>query len=445
MTTLHGTEKKITVCVYLCGSSSQRAHVLLQALHATPGMGARWDAIIAIDSVSYDLSHYVHHDHLQGGKATYFETKAAIGKDRFMLSMVANVRSRYVLLLDDRVLLGTDWLSQLESFINREQPEGVAGIPVPMGSRDHEASAASRSGLHGSAVLINTAFLRSWESTSAAEMPESRPTPFDSALTVSLGIDTSSASRFDLTSLHLTSGALPRESTIADKRPLLSACLCTYGDHPELILRCLDSILREPLFADHMEILVGCNHASHRVLNEIEQRYKRERITTLIRAPINFNKAGMQRFTFRLARGAYILSLDDDMFFTPGWFSLMKDFVLSSHPFEAAGRLHELSSRRGWSGKKKPYREFVERKKWWKGAIVREDKVNFPAGQCFLARRDFVVGNDYPDLGMKIDWDDVLLGDMITQLGGSMIFFSDQLYDHVTIDDIASRGQHGGG
>jgi hypothetical protein len=46
---------------------------------------------------------------------------------------------------------------------------------------------------------------------------------------------------------------------------------------------------------------------------------------------------------------------------------------------------------------------------------------------------------------MKIDWDDVLLGDMITQLDGSQIFFSDELHKHIVIDDIASRGQHGGG
>jgi hypothetical protein len=194
-----------------------------------------------------------------------------------------------------------------------------------------------------------------------------------------------------------------------------------------------------------MEVIVGCNSVSKRVMEEIDHRYKRDRITALIRAPINFNKAGIQRFTFRLARGMYLLSLDDDMYFTGGWFPRLKQFLLKSHPFEAAGRLFELSSRRGWSGKKKPYRECVERKKWWRGKLPFDEQVRFPAGQCFLARRAFVVENDYPDLGMKIDWDDVLLGDMITQLDGSQIFFSDELHKHIVIDDIASRGQHGGG
>jgi hypothetical protein len=445
MTDIHGTEKKLTVCVYLTGQSPQRAHAILQTLHATPGMGAQWDAIVGVDSTSYDLSHFTHHHHQHGSRATFIETKASVGKERFVLSMVANTHSHYVLIIDDGVFLSKDWLDRLEAFITRERPDGISGALVTGTLRDKPDSVAHTLALHASAVLLKTSFLRTWETTTAATTLASCRTLFDSALTTSLGLDTFSADLFDPCMLQLTYGTNQREHPVSNTQPLLSACLCTYGDHPDLILRCLDSILREPRFADHMEILVGCNNVSPRVLHEIEQRFKRERITALIRAPINFNKAGMQRFTFRLARGPYILSLDDDMYFKPGWFPIFKDFVLSSHPFEAAGRLHELSSRRGWSGKKKPYHEFVERKRWWRGVQPREDKVNFPAGQCFLARRDFVVGNDYPDLGMKIDWDDVLLGDMITQLGGKLLFFSDPLYEHVVIDDIASRGQHGGG
>jgi hypothetical protein len=71
--------------------------------------------------------------------------------------------------------------------------------------------------------------------------------------------------------------------------------------------------------------------------------------------------------------------------------------------------------------------------------------VHFPAGQCFLARRSFAIANDYPDLGMKIDWDDVLLGDLVIQLDGTQIFFSDDLYERIVVDDIQSRGHHGGG
>jgi hypothetical protein len=180
-------------------------------------------------------------------------------------------------------------------------------------------------------------------------------------------------------------------------------------------------------------------------MREIEERYNRGLLNTLIRSPKNLNKSGIQRLTFRLSRGAYILSLDDDMYFKAGWLERMKKFVVARHPFDAAGRLHSLSSRLGWSGRKKPYHEFVARKKWWRGKQPHDDEVHFPAGQCFLARRSFAIANDYPDLGMKIDWDDVLLGDLVIQLDGTQIFFSDDLYERIVVDDIQSRGHHGGG
>ena len=52
---------------------------------------------------------------------------------------------------------------------------------------------------------------------------------------------------------------------------------------------------------------------------------------------------------------------------------------------------------------------------------------------------------DYPDCGMRIDWDDVLLGDLVTQMEGKQISFSDELTRKIVVDEIASRGQHGGG
>lgn len=440
-----GVEKKLTVCVYLSGTSSARAFKVLEALHATAGLGARWDAIVGIDSISYDLAHFTCERHERGSKVTFIETKDSVGRDRFFLSMVANIRSHYTLLLDEHVTLRRDWIERVEHFLSTEQSFSIAGVEMIRGGQDVHHGQSGILPLSKSAILVSTSFLRTCEGGLDVLPGEKEVAFFDSALKESLGVDQIASGNFDLRAITLTCGGIEREKAPVDVRPMLSACICTYGDHPELILRCLDSILREPLFANDMEIIVGCNAVSKRVMGEIEQRYKRDRITALIRAPINYNKAGIQRFTFRLARGMYLLSLDDDMYFLPGWFPRLKKFIIDSHPFEAAGRLYELSSRRGWSGKKKPYRECVERKKWWRGKLPFDELVQFPAGQCFLARRAFVVENDYPDLGMRIDWDDVLLGDMIIQLDGSQKFFSDDLYKHIIIDDIASRGQHGGG
>jgi hypothetical protein len=46
---------------------------------------------------------------------------------------------------------------------------------------------------------------------------------------------------------------------------------------------------------------------------------------------------------------------------------------------------------------------------------------------------------------MRIDWDDVLLGDLVTQVDGKQLWFPDQLISRIIVDDIPSRGSHGGG
>jgi hypothetical protein len=153
----------------------------------------------------------------------------------------------------------------------------------------------------------------------------------------------------------------------------------------------------------------------------------------------------MQRFMFRMAQSPYVLSIDDDIYFKPGWSRAMREFVTSSQPFDVAGRLHSLSNRALWSGQKKPYDTYCVKKKWWRGKKPYGAEVIFPAGQCFVVRTKFALDNDYPDLDMRIDWDDVLLGDMVTQLDGRQIGFSDAALRSLVVDDTPSRGQHGAG
>lgn len=433
------SDRKFTVCVYLTGERPQRALKILDTLLMTPGLNKQWDLIVGIDAISYDLKQFTQREHALSKKMVIIETKASIGKARFMQSMSANIRSHYVLFFDDTVELSKSWSEVINSYIQHVAPEQVAGLFLP----STEISTGTR--IHQSALLVKTKFLREIEMSATHSTLFQNATPFTEEISNALGINVSDSNFFDSALLSLRESCIARTAALQEHERVLSACVCTYGDHPDLILRCIDSVLMEPLLTKNMEMLVGCNNVSDRVMREIEHRYGNERITTLVRAPVNFNKSGMQRFTFRLSRAPYILSLDDDMYFKRGWFASMMEFVLRRHPFEAAGRLHHLSNRGWWSGKKKPYQDFVTKKKWWRDKKPLGALVTFPAGQCFLARRAFVLENDYPDLSMKIDWDDVLLGDMVTQLDGRQEGFDDALLARVIIDDIPSRGQHGGG
>jgi GT2 family glycosyltransferase len=361
--------------------------------------------------------------------------------------MLANVRSEYTLLLDERVNPSPRWISQILEFLRVNPSVEVGGFEHKRPIDAIAAGGTSRSSLKDGVLLLRTAFYREIEILpyTETETIEQAATFFEQSLAADLGLVPSALLELNIPGLLLQPPPIPRDTPLREGQPLISICVCTYGHHPELILRCLHSLLIEPELNHEVELIVGCNAVSDEVRREIDRLHRDGKISTIIRSPVNFNKAGMQRFTFRLARAPYILSLDDDMYFSFGWLGVMKNALRKSHPFEVAGRLHALSNRTLWSGQKKPYDTYCQKKRWWRGKRPHGLEVVFPAGQCFLARTRFLLDNDYPDLDMRIDWDDVLLGDLVTQLDGTQIWFPEELMKKITIDDIPSRGSHGGG
>jgi glycosyltransferase involved in cell wall biosynthesis len=444
---LPGQGKKLTVCLHISGQDPQGALALLDTVLASPGAGKSWDLLVAFDAPSYDMRHLLTQEYQKDPRAVFFESRESLGKYHWWRAMLANVRSEYVLLLDQKVNPSPNWNVRILEYIKANPGVTLCGHqqdPLPGGLR---ASDSYRSPFKDGALLVKTSYYREIEffPHSDAHLVGANASFFDLSLTTELGAIPDRLMPLDLPSLLLQPPPVSRDETIREDRPLLSICLCTYGHHPELILRCLQSVVTEPDLNHQVEVILGCNAVSDEVMREIDRLHRDGTIATIIRSPVNFNKAGMQRFTFRLARAPYILSLDDDMYFASGWLGHMKNCIRKSHPFEVAGRLHALSNRTLWSGQKKPYDAYCQKKRWWKGKRPYGLEVVFPAGQCFLARTRFLLDNDYPDLDMRIDWDDVLLGDLVTQLDGTQIWFPDEIMKLITIDDIPSRGSHGGG
>jgi GT2 family glycosyltransferase len=442
-----GQDKKLTVCLHVRGDDSQRSLSLLDTILASPGVGKSWDLLVAFDAPSYDMRHLLVQDYQRDHRAVFFESNDALGKYHWWRVMLANIRSDYVLLLDDNLNLSSDWSTRILEYIKSNPALTLCGFKHDAPSGSEETAESNNSPLKDGAILLKTAHYRDIEflPSSDASGVGAGATFFDFSMAADLGAIPDTMGPLNLSGLLLQQPTIPRDASITDDRPLLSVCLCAYGDHPELILRCLQSVLTEPELNHEVEVILGCNAVSDAVMREIDRLHRDGKISTIIRSPVNFNKSGMQRFTFRIARAPYILSLDDDMYFSHGWLGQMKRAIRQSHPFEVAGRLHALSNRTLWSGQKKPYDTYCQKKRWWRGKRPYGLEVVFPAGQCFLARASFLIENDYPDLDMRIDWDDVLLGDMVTQLDGTQIWFPDDLMKMITIDDIPSRGRHGGG
>lgn len=428
---LSSEPKRLSMCLYARGATPDRAFRLLDTLRNTPGLGFSWELLVAASTPRYDLREYISAEHRTSRKVVWFESSAPRSQSALWRALMANSTATWILLLDDHVSLDSEWYETLLKALQSHNDRDVIALGAEQPSRE-ELSVKARG------FLFKTAWLRRRLR--------------DSTVTTNLLIAPSEdVERFGLgepeAGDYVSLAALLDETGAAsvEPAPLLSTCLCAYGDHPELALRCLDSIFKENIPASEMELLIGCNDVSRDVMGQLERRALHSPYGLFIRSPYNFNKSGMQRFTFRLARAPYILSLDDDMYFRSGWFSEMKAFLEARRPFDVAGRLHTLTNRGWWSGKKRPYDQFVRRKHWWRDKTPHGVEVHFPAGQCYLVRREFALRHDYPDCGMRIDWDDVLLGDLVAQMEGRQVAFSDNLTKHIIVDEIASRGEHGGG
>lgn len=444
---LPGASKKLTVCLYVDGEHSRTAIELIDSLLATPTLGKTWELLVAIDAPQYDLKHIIQREYRHQKKAVFFESARTLGKGQWWRVMLANMRSEYALLLDQSALPSPLWISETFDFIRDNPTIHLCGFKHGQGVASSNPDVPFVSPLKDGPILVKTEFYREHEvlPPEKASVVGSQAAFFDFSMAATLGVFPDNMKPLDIVSVFTELPKVPRDAPINPDLPLFSICLCTYGDHPELILRCLDSILSEPHDKKDFEIILGCNAVSEEVMTEIDRRYRDGGISTLIRSPLNYNKAGMQRFTFRIARAPYILSLDDDMYFHHGWLEILKQQIYINHPVEVMGRLHALSNRTLWSGQKQPYDTYCKKKRWWKGKRPYGLEVVFPAGQCFLAKTNFMLENDYPDLDMRIDWDDVLLGDLVTQVDGKQIWFPDPLMQRIIVDDIPSRGSHGGG
>jgi hypothetical protein len=443
--TLPGEGKKLTVCLYLSGIRPGESLALIDSMLTMPGASTVWDLLVAVDAPSYEVRHIIQREYQSANKCVFFESGVVLGKAACSRVMMANVRSEYALLLDDATKPSPGWFSAVLDFIRDHPDKGLVGFKHTGGQAPggHDSSPSIKAG----PVLVKTSWYRAHEHVVSDDLAVAQAEVgfFDFSMAATLGVFPDALNPFEVSRFLSHDKTDLDQSAVDSSGPLFTICVCSYGNHPELILRCLDSILLDPLDRSEVEIILGCNQVAPEVMHEIDRRYNDGFITSIIRSHTNFNKAGMQRFMFRMARAPYVLSLDDDMRFKRGWSALMRSFILESRPFDVAGRLHSLSNRTLWSGQKKPYDSYCQKKRWWRGKQPYGLEVVFPAGQCFLARTRFVLDNDYPDLDMRIDWDDVLLGDMVTQLDGKQIWFSEAVKESIVVDNTPSRGQHGSG
>jgi hypothetical protein len=240
----------------------------------------------------------------------------------------------------------------------------------------------------------------------------------------------------------------PQEEAAADPCPG-EACRFTillgcYGDYPHYSVRALDSLAAgrdHRLFCD---ILIGLNACGRRTIARARELADAGDISGLVESPRNLNKDPMLRLLLDAVRTPYVVWLDDDTHFTdPNWPAAVAAFLAAEHPFDVAGQMARWGPRRD---RDPAYMDLVRGRPWWRGNEHHPDELRescpFVIGGLFIARTAFLRRHDYPDRGMVKALDDVLLGELVQQVGGRMIAMPPALLQTARIGDGDRRGEN---
>lgn len=218
-----------------------------------------------------------------------------------------------------------------------------------------------------------------------------------------------------------------------------SVLVCCHGRFPHYSLRAVTSIVAAEQRGT-FDLHVGCSDCCEETISALRKQIDEGRIDSIVQLRRNINKDPMMRVLVELARGEYVLWLDDDSHLAPGWDGRLVEFLDSHAPFDVAGHVFY------WH-KNDDYRRFLRQRPWYRGDDAyldpgdHQQRTWFATGGLFVARTEFLRQHDFPDRGMVKKQDDVLLGDLISQQHGKLIGFSNEFMECVAISDGDRRGE----
>lgn len=223
------------------------------------------------------------------------------------------------------------------------------------------------------------------------------------------------------------------------KKPV-TLCALTYGDHPGLIRRLLESV-RACCDRSLYRLVVGANATSQATLNYLTELQDAGIIDRLHVSAVNLNKNPMMGRMFRDIDTEFIWWFDDD------------SYIVESDALESwlriARRSPETTVQWGWeAGISAPAVDledesaavrFVRSASWYrgltppfrapggKGEFAFEGKNQgdgvwrFIAGACWLMRSRAIRALDWPDRRLTMTAEDIFLGEAIRQQGWSFL------------------------
>ena len=213
---------------------------------------------------------------------------------------------------------------------------------------------------------------------------------------------------------------------------LFSVLLLCYGDYPRYSCRALQSLLDTPDLLKLCDVHVGCNACGPETLALVRHSLDRSLISSAIESPRNLHKDPMLRRMLSLVETPYVLFMDDDSHAKSSWSQALHQFIRDEDPIDVAGHLHYFR-------RHERYQNMVQQRPWWRGDAYIPDEqrtwIRLCVGGALLARTEFLRRHDWPDAGMRIEFDDVMLADLVYQVGGRLKGMPDELLAHFVIND----------
>jgi hypothetical protein len=244
------------------------------------------------------------------------------------------------------------------------------------------------------------------------------------------------------------------------RSPQVTICVLTFGNHPRLAVRVMQSILTHCPRHEY-RLVVGANQVCDETLKLLTRRREAGDIDHLIVSPTNLNKCPMMRRMFQDVRTDFIWWFDDDSYVTDAEvFGKWLNAGLNSPPKTVMwGQMNWCDSTIGFNHyNEKTTLDWVRTASWYRGLpppswrpggkgefnfngrSTGDGRWYYLAGGCWLIRTTAVRTLDWPDSRLVKMGDDTFLGEAIRQQGWCCI---DIDCHGVAINTEPRRGERG--
>lgn len=198
-------------------------------------------------------------------------------------------------------------------------------------------------------------------------------------------------------------------------QPKISILVLLYGPCHREARRCLESILGNvPL--DQSELIVGANIPCRETIDFLQAIS--HRIEHQILSDVNLYKDPMMKQMLAKASGELVWWFDDDSHITSpaACEDLLKIVGESDEDVVQWGQEWWIDNPPGLHGENS-MEEFVRKASWYRGRPMPESRWHFATGGCWLMRRSALETLKWPDPRLRIELEDLVLGEAIRQQG----------------------------